>query len=104
MWSMRWLGELHRNTLTSAYNSLEKKQAKLLEQVRENEAILKFLGEKIAKAFQRAKEPKYFDINDSPFLQQVKKDREALPQEEQDEIMELIKQESGITSENCNQW
>ena len=46
-----------RNTLTSAYNSLEKKQAKLLEQVRENEAILKFLGEKIANIFKTTKKP-----------------------------------------------
>lgn len=82
-----------RNTLTSAYNSLEKKQAKLLEQVRENEVVLKFLSEKIANAFKRNNE-QYYTLETSPAIKKINKWEQENPQEAE-QIKAELKEEMG---------
>lgn len=83
-----------KNVLTSAFINLEKKQKKLMEQMRENEELLKYLSEKIANAF-KINTPKFYTVDTSPILQKIDKDFKELPQSEQEKLKAKLNQDLG---------
>ncbi len=85
---------VEKNVLTNAFLSIEKKQKKLLEQVKENEELLKFLSEKIASAF-TVQPAKFYTTETSPILKKISDDFKELPQAEQEELKAKLAQELG---------
>lgn len=83
---------VEKNVLTNAFLNIEKKQKKLLEQVRENDELLKYLSDKIASAF-KVETPKFYTTQTSQILQKISNDFKELPQNEQDELKAKLAKE-----------
>lgn len=80
-----------KNVLTNAFLNVEKKQKKLLEQVRENDELLKYLSDKIASAF-KVETPIFYTIDTSPTFKKIDEWAEQNPQEAEAAKNQVLKE------------
>lgn len=80
-----------KNVLTNAFISLEKKQKKLLQQIKENDELLKYLSDKITSAF-KPQTPIFYTIDTSPTFKKIDEWAEQNPQEAEAAKNQVLKE------------